>query len=73
MSKSSQQIKLFRSQKDLIVRYFKERGVDKVSLYSATTFIPLIPIYVFIMEEMPEHKELCETKLKALMEFYGEV
>jgi hypothetical protein len=72
MSRLNQQIELFRKQKELIINYFKVNGVDKVSLYSATTFIPLIPIYTFIMEEIPEHTELCESKLKNLREFYGE-
>lgn len=72
MSKLNQQIELFRSQKELIMKYIVTNGIDKVSLYSATTFIPLIPIYTFILEELPEHKELCESKLKSLREFYGE-
>lgn len=72
MSKLDQQIELFRGQKELILKYVTTHGIDKVALYSATTFIPLIPIYTFIMEDLPEHDELCESKLKSLREFYGE-
>lgn len=72
MSKSNdKQIELMRSQKDIIVKYFTVHSVDTVSIYSATTFIPLVAIYTFLLEEFPEHKELCNRKLKELEEFYG--
>jgi hypothetical protein len=72
MSKlNDKQIELMRSQKDIIVKYFTTHKLDKVSIYSATTFIPLVAIYTFLLEDFPEHKELCEKKLKELEEFYG--
>jgi hypothetical protein len=67
----NKQIELMRSQKDVIVKYFTLHSVDKVSIYSATTFIPLVAIYTFLLEDFPEHQELCEKKLKELEEFYG--
>jgi hypothetical protein len=67
----NKQIELMRSQKDVIVKYFTAHSVNKVAIYSATTFIPLVAIYTFLLEEFPEHKELCEKKLKELEEFYG--
>lgn len=70
-SSTSKQIELMRSQKDVIIKYIRTHGVEKVALYSATTFIPLAAIYTFILEDIPEHKELCERKLKELEEFYG--
>jgi len=70
-SLKNKQIELMRSQKDVIVKYFTVHSVDKVSIYSATTFIPLVAIYTFLLEDFPEHRELCEKKLKELEEFYG--
>lgn len=67
----NKQVELMRSQKDVIVKYFTVNNINKVSIYSATTFIPLVAIYTFLLEEFPEHKELCEKKLKELEEFYG--
>lgn len=65
------QIELFRGQKQYIVNYVKTHGIEKISLYSATTFIPLIAIYTFVKEDLPEHAELCNGKIKELEEFYG--
>ena len=67
----NKQVELFRSQKSYIVNYVKNNGVEKISLYSATTFIPLIAIYTFVLEDLPQHSELCLAKLKELEEFYG--
>lgn len=65
------EIELFRPQKNLILNFVKTKGVDKISVYSASTSIPLIVIYTYIAEELPEYKELAENKIKMLKEFYG--
>ena len=65
------EIELFRPQKNLILNFVKTKGVDKISVYSASTSIPLIVIYTYILEELPEYKELAENKIKMLREFYG--
>lgn len=67
----NKQVELMRSQKETILKYIITHGVDKIAIYSATTFIPLVAIYTFILEDMPEHTELCERKLGELGEFYG--
>ena len=67
----TKQIELMRSQKAVILKYIATHGVEKITLYSATTFIPLVAIYTFILEDMSEHRELCERKLKELEDFYG--
>lgn len=64
------EIELFRPQKNLILNFVKTKGVDKISVYSASTSIPLIVIYTYILEELPEYKELAENKIKMLKEFY---
>lgn len=71
MDLKTKQIEMMRSQKDIIIKYFRKHSVDKISIYSATTFIPLVAIYTFILEDIPEHRELCERKLKELEDFYG--
>lgn len=67
------QIKLFRPQKPYIIKYIERIGIENVSLYSATTGIPLLVIYHFILEDFPEHATMCHQKIKELMEFYGKV
>jgi hypothetical protein len=71
MSNLSKQVELMRPQKDIIIKYFMLNPVDKVSMYSATSHIPLIAIYTFLLEDFPEHKELCDKKIKELEDFYG--
>ena len=67
----TKQIEMMRSQKDVIIKYFTKHNVDKIAIYSATTFITLVAIYTFVLEDMPEYSELCNKKLKELEEFYG--
>lgn len=68
----SKDLELLRPQKETIIKYIKKNGVDKISLYSATTGLPLIAIYTFVFEDLPEHDMICKKKLKELREFYGE-
>ncbi len=65
-------LELFRPQKETILKYVKTKGINNISLYSATSGFPLIAIYIFILEDMPEYVKICESKLKELREFYGE-
>lgn len=65
------EIELFRPQKQIIIAYVKKHGVEKISTYSATTFIPLIVIYTFLGEDVVEYRELAEEKIQGLKEFYG--
>lgn len=65
------EIELFRKQKQYIIDYVTKSGVKNISLYSASTGIPLIVIYTYVAEEYPEYKELAEQKIKSLREFYG--
>ena len=67
----SKELEIFRPQKKLILTYVKEKGINKVSEYCATTMIPLIVVYTFISEEMEEYKEFAENKIKELRNFYG--
>lgn len=67
----SKYVEPMRNQKVNILKYVATHGVDKISVYSATTFIPLLAIYTFILEDVPEHKELCEKTIAELEKFYG--
>lgn len=64
------EVELFRKQKKLIVDFVAKNGIDKVSLYSATCGIPLIVIYTFVAEDLPQHKEFAEAKIESLKKFY---
>lgn len=65
------EIELFRKQKQYIIDYVAKSGVKNISLYSASTGIPLIVIYTYVAEEYAEYRELAEEKIKSLREFYG--
>ena len=64
------EIELFRPQKETILNYVIKHGAEKISTYSATTMIPLIVIYTYIVEDIEELRELAEGKLVELKEFY---
>lgn len=63
----------FIGQKHLVIKHFKKKGVssDTVSEYCTLTGLPLVIVYEFIMEEMPEHSKLCKKKIKEINDFYG--
>lgn len=67
----------FRNSKPEIMRIInkdlgKGRGIrDVVTNLGLSYGIPLICIYEFVLEDMPEFKEDCEFKIKELKEFYG--
>lgn len=65
------EIELFRPQKEIILKYVRSHGAKKISTYSATTFIPLLVIYAFVLEDIPEMKEIAESKIAELKKFYG--
>ena len=65
------ELELFRPQKHTILSYIRTRGIDKVSTYSATTLIPLLVIYTFIVEDIEEHREFAELRIVELKQFYN--
>lgn len=42
-----------------------------MSLYSALTGVPVIVVYELLMEAVPEEKENCEKRIKAIKDFFG--
>ncbi len=70
MNKSNKEIELFRNQKKNIIKFIRDKGIDKVSTYCATTMIPLIVVYTFILEDIEEYREIASRKLEELRKFY---
>ena len=63
----------FRSQKEAVIKNFKKKGVDSglIAEYCALAGIPITVVCTFIIEEMPEHKEELEERIKSINEFFG--
>lgn len=66
------EIKPFLPRKPNILKFVREKGIDKVSEFCATTMIPLIVAYTFICEEIEEFQEFAENKIKELRKFYDQ-
>lgn len=63
----------FIGQRDTVLKYFRKKPVDSstVSEYCSMVGLPLIVVYDFIREEMPEYREFCDKKIHGIKEFYG--
>ena len=63
----------FRSRKKTVIQNFEKKGVTSGSIaeYAALAGVPITVICTFIMEEMPEHEELCNEKIRQINEFFG--
>jgi len=63
----------YLTRKKQIIDHFNKRGVtrDLISEYCMFSFVPIAIVCEFIIEEMPEHKELCEEIIESINEFYG--
>ena len=63
----------YRSRKKAIIDHFKKKGVTRsgITEYCMLSFVPITVVCEFIIEDMPEHKELCEIIIHELEEFYG--
>lgn len=44
---------------------------QEVSFLAAVTGIPILVLYTFILEELPDYKEMAEENLTRLKKFYG--
>ena len=67
----------FRKTKPDLLKIIK-RDIDKgkgliesVSTIAQAYGVPLVCIYQYIIEDMPEHTATCEMKIKQLNEFMG--
>ena len=61
----------YRHLKENILKYVRERGIDSVGMFAASTMVPLIPIYTFIAEDMEEYREVALERINGLKQFYG--
>ena len=62
----------FLNQKKNVIKYFTKNGVSEktISDYSSVG-VPIIVYCEFIIEEFPEHKDLCQKKIKEIKDFYN--
>ncbi len=63
----------FRARKGGIITYFNKKGVseDNIAEYASLAGIPITVICTFIIEEKPEHEQLCRRKIREINEFFG--
>ena len=63
----------FIGRKKDIIAYFKKKGVtnDTIAEYCSLAGIPITVTCEFIIEEMPEHKDMCVKKIGEINEFFG--
>ena len=63
----------FIKQKPAVIKYFKKKGVTAHTIpeYCVMSGIPIVVVCEFLKDEMPEHTELCDTKIAAINEFFG--
>lgn len=61
----------FRHLKDKAIEVYKKHGLDRAIEFCITGSLPFLAFYTYLMEEFPEHEEMCKVKIKAIKEFYG--
>jgi len=63
----------FLSQKAAVIKYFSKKGVseENISEYCTLVGIPIVVVCEFIMDEMPEHSDMCQKKIVEIKQFYG--
>jgi hypothetical protein len=63
----------FRGRKPAILTYFKKNGVtsDSIAEYCTLAGIPITVVCEFIIEDMPEHSEMCRAKIREIKKFFG--
>lgn len=63
----------YLTRKKQIIDHFKKNGVTRalISEYCMFSFVPITVACEFIIEEMPEYKELCEGIIDDINDFYG--
>jgi hypothetical protein len=63
----------FRARKVDIIKHFERKGYkyDTITEYCVLAGIPITVVCGFIIEEKPEHAEMCRGKIRELNAFYG--
>lgn len=54
-----------------LTKFIVKNGIGEVGQFCCLNGLPLVVAYEFILEDMPEHKEECEYKIKCLTHFYS--
>lgn len=62
----------YRHLKKEAVSIIKKKGINtnSISEYSVLSMIPLVVIYTFIKEEIPEYEEFCNEQIERISKFY---
>ena len=63
----------FINRKDDVIAYFKKKGVsqENIAEYCSLAGIPITVVCQFIIEEMPQHEQLCRRKIQDINKFFG--
>lgn len=61
----------YRINKPAIKRFYENNGFDKMSLFSALSFVPVTVVYELLMEDYPELEEKCKERIKQINDFFG--
>jgi len=66
-------VKDFISQKETVINHFKKNGVsqENIAEYASTAGVPIVIICEFIKQDIPEHTEMCNKKIRDIKEFFG--
>jgi|GEM_PF-6594014 len=68
----------FRSTKSDLIKILKNKLnvgkdlIDEVTSIGNAYGVPLTCFYEFVKEDFPEYKDICETKIRQLNDFYKE-
>ena len=65
----------FIARKADVIKHFTKREVTsgEIAEYCSLAGIPIVVVCKFILEEMPEHREMCIGKIRSVNEFFGVV
>jgi len=65
-------MKINNKLKESILQQIDRAGIESIGLFCVLTMVPMVDAYEFIKDAIPEHKEFCNKKIKAIKKFYGE-
>lgn len=57
--------------KEDLIKNVRQKGFGCISEYCVLTAIPLVIAYQFVIEEIPEHTDMCNKAIKNISDFYG--
>ena len=63
----------FEGRRDATIKYFKKNLVNEgnIAEYCSISGVPIIVTCEFIIDEFPEHTEVCQKKIREIKQFFG--